>query len=349
MSNTIVKRVRRSHSLKKLLVMVPIIMLVGVTVSLMFPVHAYAETPDIDIFHLGTSLKNWVCYVLLDWSCKLLNGYNDVMGSITGDGILTEPFGSMLGSDMYNLTKSVYDSAIVPVAESILALFMLVQLVKISQRIDATSTLPAVKDIVFLAVTYVLLHWFILNALDVLQAIYQIIVDQIIPAIGTASESTKPFKDALSTDPIAGSAWDDVSIGGAGLVLIASLFSYIIGMAAYIVALVVAYARAWQIYVYAAFSAIPAALLGFEETRQMGINFLKNFVGACLAGAILMFLLVAYPFILSGSMSFDGSFTILGLLGDDMILHLLKFIAISVLLIFGIIKTGSWARDILGG
>ena len=34
---------------------------------------------------------------------------------------------------------------------------MLMQLIKISQRIDATSTLPAVKDIVFLVVTYCIL------------------------------------------------------------------------------------------------------------------------------------------------------------------------------------------------
>ncbi len=35
---------------------------------------------------------------------------------------------------------------------------MLVQLVKISQRIGTPATLPAVKDIVFFAVTYVLFH-----------------------------------------------------------------------------------------------------------------------------------------------------------------------------------------------
>lgn len=43
---------------------------------------------------------------------------------------------------------------------------MLMQLIKISQRIDATSTTPAVKDIVFLVVTYYILSYFIDNALD---------------------------------------------------------------------------------------------------------------------------------------------------------------------------------------
>lgn len=349
MSDITLKRARHVRLRNKLLVAIPMAALVAITVSLLSPVKAYADAPDIDIWHLGTSLKNWLCYVILEGACNLLNAYNDIVGSIALDGIMTEPFNTLLGSDMYSLTRDVYNGAVVPVAESILALFMLVQLVKISQRIDATSTLPAVKDIVFLAVSYVLLHWFILNALDIMQAIYQIIVDDIIPAIGTSADSTSFFKEALSTDPIAGSDWDSVSIGGALMVFVVSLLSYIIGVAAYIVALVVAYARAWQIYVYAAFSAIPMALMGFDETRQMGISFLKNFASVCLAGAIMVFLLIAYPFIISGSISFDGSFTILGLIGDDMLLNLLKFLAISILLIFGLLKTGSWARDILGG
>ena len=138
------------------------------------------------------------------------------------------------------------------------------------------------------------------------------------------------------------------------MVLVVSFLSLLIGIVAYIVALVVAFARAWQIYVYAAFSAIPVALLGFDETRQMGLNFLKNFVAACLAGAIMVFLLTAYPYIISGTLSPTGDdITIMTLvdatLGGDTLLNLLMFLAISVVLIMGLLKSGSWARDILGG
>lgn len=334
---------------KKWLTVIPVTVFVVLGMTLLFPVTAHAEQPGFDTWNIGTSLKNFVCYLLLEGACALLNTYNHVIGEITSNSLLTMPFNSVLGVDMYNLTTTVYDAAVVPLAESILALFMLVQLVKISQRIDATSTLPAVKDIVFLVVTYVLLHWFIVNALDIMQAIYQIVVDDIIPAIGSASGSVSFFEEDLSTDPIAGSQWDNMSIGNALLVLIVSFFALIIGFIAYIIALVIAYARAWQIYVYAAFSAIPVSLLGFDETRQMGISFLKNFVAAVLAGAVMMFLFVAYPYIISGSVN-PSSFTILDYVtGTDGLLTCLKFLAISILFIFAMLKSGAWAKEILGG
>ena len=82
--------------------------------------------------------------------------YNQLINHVGTEALLSGPFDSLLGTDMYNLTNNIFQTAVIPIGESILALFMLVQLVKISQRIDATSTLPAVKEIVFLAVIYVM-------------------------------------------------------------------------------------------------------------------------------------------------------------------------------------------------
>lgn len=334
-----------------------------VTMALLFPVTAYAAPPDFSILDIGTSLKNFICYLLLEGSAFLLNGYSFIISSIGVESLLTQPFDSLFGAGMYTLTTTVYDAAVVPIAESILALFMLVQLVKISQRIDATATLPAVKDIVFLVVVYVLIHWFILNALDVVQAVYQIVADDIIPAISGASSGTALFQE-LSTDSIAKDAWDAVPLGGALMLLIVSFFAFIIGAITYIIAIVIALARSWQLYIYAAFSAIPVSLLGFDETRQMGIGFLKNFAAACLAGAVMMFLFVAYPYVIAGLLPTDpsGGLMALDLLalagsggtaaatgGVSGVLVLLEFLATSLIFALALIKSGSWAREILGG
>lgn len=48
----------------------------------------------------------------------------------------------------------------------------------------------------------------------------------------------------------------------------------------YAVSMVVALGRSVQLYVYAAFSPIPISLLGFDETKQIGIGYLKNFAAA---------------------------------------------------------------------
>lgn len=330
---------------------------VAVCAIALFPVTAYAEAPGFDIWDLGTSLKNMICYWLLEGACWLFNAYEGVISTVSNYTVLKAPFDSLLGGGLFGFVEEIYKSAIVPVGEGILALFMLVQLVKISQRIDATSTLPAVKDIVFLAVTYVLFHWFITNGLYVLQAIYQIVVDDIIPGIADATATTDFFGD-MSTDVITGDMWNSISIGSCLLVFIESILGLLVGFIAYIVAMVLAYARAVQLYVYATFSAIPISLLGFDETRQMGISFIKNFAAVALAGAVMIFMLMAYPYVVSGMMALDGiggtAVTILTLVtagtGSAVsgIILMLQFFAISIVLILGLLKSGAWAKEILG-
>ncbi len=327
------------------------------SLALLLPQPVYAA-PSWDV---GTNLKNMVCEWLLDISCWFFNLYNDIAQQIGSSDLLSAPFNSLLGVDTYELTKAIHQTAIVPIAESILALFMLVQLVKISQRVDATATLPAVKEIVFLAVVYVLIHWFIIHSLDIMQAIYKIAVEDIIPSIGDASSNKGFFDSILTTDGIPDDTWDKLTIGGCFLTLICSVLSLLGGLLAYMVAFIVAYARAWQIYVMAAFSSIPLALLGFDETRQMGIGFLKNFAAAVLAGAVMMFLLVIYPHVL-GTMTTasgaTGSAAILFLmsipasgtagLATSSVLVLVEFLAVTILLIIGLVKSGAWAKEILG-
>lgn len=334
-----------------------IILLIAASVTLLFPQPVHAAR----FWEVGTNLKNMVCEWLLDMSCWGFNLYNDIAMKIGSSDMLSAPFDSLLGVSTYELTKTIHQTAVIPIAESILALFMLVQLVKISQRIDATATLPAVKDIVFLAVVYVLIHWFIVNSLDIMQSIYKIAVDNIIPEIGTAQSNTGFFNGELTTSNIPDSTWDELTIGGCFLTLCASILSVIGGVVAYMVAFIVAYARAWQIYAMAAFSSIPIALLGFDETRQMGIGFLKNFAAAVLAGAVMMFLLVIYPLALSTmttASGVTGGASILFLisipadgtasLASASVLILLEFLAITFLLIIALIKSGAWAKEILG-
>lgn len=63
---------------------------------------------------------------------------------------------------------------------------------------------------------------------------------------------------------------------------------------------VVSWARTIQIYVLAAFSPIPLSLMALDETRQMGVDYLKNFAAVCLAGVIILVLLVSFPIVLGG-------------------------------------------------
>ena len=103
---------------------------------------------------------------------------------------------------------------------------------------------------------------------------------------------------------------------------------------------VMCYMRAFQLYVFTAFSPIPFALLGFDETKNYGISFCKNYLGICLSGAVIILALSAFPSLLSG---FSGG-EITGIKGE-MWGSLCAVLAMTLI----IIKSGTIARDILGG
>lgn len=336
--------------------MLPVALLAVLAMVVLFPTPAYAAAPGFDLFDIGTSLKNWVCYILAEGCCGLLNAYSGIIAAITNNGFLSGAFNSLLGTTAYSLTETIYETAIVPIASGILALFMLVQLVKISQRMDATATMPAIKDLIFLAAFYMIFSWLISNGFELLSSIYDIVANDIIPTItATATGEDIGLYSSFSTEAITQTQWDEMSLGNPIVGFIACLFTLVLGAVAYVVSIVVVWARAWQLYALAAFSAIPFALLGFEETRQMGIGFLKNFVSAALATAIVVFILMLYPtivndFVLNGITDFADQ-GILALLEGSIIDGLtvaLKWLASAVLLIAALLKSGSWANAILG-
>ena len=325
---------RRLHLPSKMLMALPL----GIATAMLIPNIAYAGIiGDIENFFkemfFGIGMKFW-------------NGYYGSIGWTSETSLLTGLFSQIFGNAApYAIVKNVHSTIIIPVGEAILALFMLVQLVKISQRIDATATLPAVKDIVFLAVTYVLMHWLIVNSLDIITAMYNIF-----------NEIGKEFTAAVgqSTAPDI-SEWDKdkATVGGCIFFTIMGFFAMIAGFVTYCISLVVALARGIQIYALAAFSPIPLALMGFDETRQMGVGFLKNFAAAALAGAILLFLFQIYPYVMSaagGNAAADT--TIFSLTYDqdfvDIVQVVARSIAASILLAFACVRCNSWAKEILG-
>lgn len=320
-----------------------------------------------------SSLNGFICKMLVSAAAWLFNMYYYIVGQIGDSSFITGSLSSLFGSNgtVWGFVQTVHQVAVIPLAESILALFMLVQLVKISQRIDATSTLPAVKDIVFLFVTYVIMHWLIVHSLDIVTAVYDAFNSI---AKNAALGGANPNGDlgAISIN-LEGIDFSKAEIGSCLALIGVAVLSVGTGVVAYIVANVVCMARGVQIYVMATFSPIPLSLLGFDETRQMGISFLKNLCAVALSGAIIMFLLTAYPYIVTSVLTSveggsagmnneaiaslmsgiilnaaEGS-AVAGGAAVALFLPLLTWVSSSILLILGLVKSGSWAKDVLGG
>ena len=331
--------ISRTAQLRRFAPKLLVCLLLMFILSVVFATPAHAGILD-EIGALIEDPAAWIADKILRGPAEsMLNAYANTMSAFGTENFLTGSFKSLFGNGegtdvVWTTINAVHKTLIVPLAGSILALVMLVQVVKISQRIDSTATFPAVKEIVFLAVLYVIIRFLILNSVDICAAVFDLF-----------NEITKSIFAAADPDlsPIA--IPDGVGFGNMVIIFFMAFILQITGFVSVVIAWVMAAARAIQIYILAAFSPIPISLLGFEQTRSMGINFLKNFAAACLAGTIMAFLLTIMPklcatYIHVGDIIIDGTVSILPFIAP---------FGLPILLIIGVVKSGAWARDLFGG
>lgn len=302
--------------------------------------------PEPAFAGIAEDINAWICGVLRDTCNWIFNSQVDMLRGIGVDGVLSADFTQMLGSagsiTMYDVVRAVWQNAILPIGCGVLSFVFTVQLIKVSQRMDGNASMPGVKEVVFLLVFFAVFLFLVQNSFEIMQGIYgiaKIAISRIAGLFGTGGELDLSTVSIATTD-------DDVAALLAMLVI--ALISWVVVIVAYVVALVVSWARALQIYIMAAFAPIPISLLALDETRQMGVGYLKNFAAVCLAGVIILVLLVSFPIVLGGlNAATVGVPVVDSVIGG--LSYALQYLAMCILLIISLVKSGSWARDVMGG
>ena len=243
----------------------------------------------------------------------------------------------------YVVARGVWQVAILPIGCGVLGLVFTLKLIEISQRMDGSQSLPGVKEVVFLLVFFAVFLFLIQNSFDLMASIYEVCglaIDRVEALFGAGGALDLPEVSVVTTD-------DDIPSLIAMLVV--SLISWVVVLAAYVVALVVCWARALQLYIMAAFAPIPLAFLGMDATRQIGLGYLKSFGAVCIAGVIILVLLISFPLVLGGLTGANpGTGTPADAVANGLT-YALQYLAMCVLLILALVKSGSWARDIVSG
>ena len=236
----------------------------------------------------------------------------------------------------------MWQVAILPIGCGILGFVFTVQLIKISQRMDGNASMPGVKEVVFLLVFFAVFLFLIQNSFELMRAVYEVTRLAISRVSGMFGAGGTLDLSAVSITT------EDDDVAALLAMLVVALVSWLVVIVAYVVALVVSWARAIQIYVMAAFSPIPLALMSLDDTRQMGVGYLKNFAAVCLAGIIILVLLVSFPVVLGGLNAASAGVPVIDSVVGGLS-YALQYLAMCILLILSLVKSGSWARDIMGG
>lgn len=300
---------------------------------------AYADIAD--------DVNAWLSGLLRDACNWMFTNQVAVLSSIGYDGIIGADFSQMLTTagdvSMYDIARGVWDVAVLPIGCGVLGLVFTVKLIQISQRMDGNASFPGVKEVVFLLVFFAVFLFLIQNSFDLMASIYEVCglaIDRVEALFGAGGALDLPEVSVVTTD-------DDIPSLIAMLVV--SLISWVVVLAAYVVALVVCWARALQLYIMAAFAPIPLAFLGMDATRQIGLGYLKSFGAVCIAGVIILVLLISFPLVLGGLTGANpGTGTPADAVANGLT-YALQYLAMCVLLILALVKSGSWARDIVSG
>lgn len=296
---------------------------------------------------IAGDINDWLADLLRDAANWMFSKQVEVLKGIGYDGILGADFDSMLKSSgdvsMYDIAHGVWKVAILPIGCGVLSLVFTVKLIQISQRVDGNASMPGVKEVVFLLVFFAVFLFLIQHSFELMQSIYEVVglaIDRVTGMFGKGGTLDLDAASIVTAD-------DDIPALLAMLVV--SLISWVVVLAAYIVALVVCWARALQLYIMAAFSPIPLAFMALDDTRQIGVGYLKNFAAVCIAGLVIVILLIAFPVILGGLVAANpGTGTPVDAVANGLT-YALQYLAMCILLILSLVKSGAWARDIVSG
>lgn len=206
------------------------------------------------------------------------------------------PFADLLespqehNSGLYSAAVTLHNTAVKPLTGIILAIVLIMMLASASTRIDGDREL-GVRIISGIMLKAGLVVVFASQALTILQAIDEvsttIAAGAIDADVGGANEEA-----ALGTalrDSIEGASATD-KLAMLVIVVIPFMVSQLVG----VLALVLIFVRFIQLYMMTVFASLPIAFIAYEETKQMGIGYLKRYASTALSGVVIILALKLY-------------------------------------------------------
>lgn len=273
----------------------------------------------------------------------VLAGINAMLQSLASADVLTKNF-SELFSAVYPVVYEIHHSAVIPIANVVLIIFLLVGLGKVVQEMNRSDTGVDLWALMWVFIAYAFAKVIIDASFELMVLAYNVVL-----ALITNVSSVAQSMGAMN--PLAGETGfvgDDIKNAGVLLtMLFFSLIAFLVTIFVFLGAHAAVIARAAQIYVYTCFSPIPLAFLVSESSRQMATGFIKKYLAVLFAGAIMILLFVMMSAMINGVALTDVDPT------DDLGIvnwYLQMLYSLVSIVAFGIciFRSGAWARDFVG-
>ena len=275
----------------------------------------------------------------------LFNGHASSIDGVTKDMLTYNAATSELVGDIASF-------AVMPIALTVLAIVMMVELNRKASHIEADHQ-TGVKLIAAVIFKYIVLVMAVKNSnlflIAIRALVFTVLNDGHVSGEDVSVNENGPAIDAFHASIDKASSVDQVGM------LIFLLIPFLVTLAAKATLMVVVLLRFAELYILTAFSPLPFAFLGNDETKSFGTSYLRKYVEVCIHGVCIIVSIQVYKGIIAtaaGSKSNHSFLEVTSIGSDDPLAWLvgnyLPILITPVILMMVVLGSGKIAKAIAG-
>lgn len=273
----------------------------------------------------------------------MLNALSGAASGNTSDLLLSP---AQYNDTVWQASLTIHNTAVKPITALVLSIMFVIMLSSDSARADGDREL-GVRIIASTMFKCVIVLVAAQNAVLILNAI-----NSMATTIGGAANTVNVGGSAGAGTKIGDLMRNDIV--DAGLMkqlgmLVILLIPFIVAEIGGVLATVLVFVRFLQIYMMSAFASLPIAFFGHEDTKQIGIGYLKRYATAALQGVMIILAVKLYQALLGGWLGSNVHY-VAGTtdMWDFVISNFGAFLVAPAVLIFLLLGSNSLAKAIVG-
>jgi len=281
---------------------------------------------------LFNRIAEWLKDLLVDATMDRMTGLFDAVNSQVGQAaadVGASPDSFM--PSIFSMVRDISESVIMPIAGIILTFVACYELVKLVTENNNLANLD----------TWIFFKWVFKTAIAVMLVTNTFNIVMAVFALGqhvvSGSGGIIQGQTAISEDMLA-NLQETLEAMNVGKLLGVYLESFILSLTLNILAIiifVIVLGRLLEIYLMTSLAPIPFATLGSREQGMIGQNFIRSLLALAFQGFLMMICIGIYALLIQ-----NYSAT------DDLIGSVWAIVGYTVMLAFGLFKTGSLSKSI---
>lgn len=237
-------------------------------------------------------------------------------------------------SQLSSYAQAINSGVVKPLAYTVLALFILLELYNTTQRMAAGpgSNTYGIQQVAVVMIKFVLCKLAIDYSYDIVNTLFAVsgqITRGIAAYVGSGQVEAGLDIDSVMAGLETGwtaqiSAWSSMQIATVVLHFLSIAVNTIVA------------ARFVELYLYTALAALPITTFCNQELHGIGLNFLKSYMAVSIQGALLYLVIGFFP----------ALYASLGQAGNDLTSQAWALVGQTFILALAALSTGKWARSI---